>query len=92
MINSTTLKRTPKTTTESLSIKTGRGRNPTQSVIYQKEMYILLTGSDPRKLQTVAAAIHSLAHPYTDGGKEARQVTMIADSTEPVKVFDGMID
>ncbi|MFW6272792.1 MAG: hypothetical protein ACOC2U_03330 [bacterium] len=66
-------------------------RSPKQASIYQKEIKIKLTGSNKKDLQAVAHAIHSMGHPLTTGGASKRSVHVSHISTEPTKIFDGLI-
>jgi len=62
-----------------------------QTAIYEKEISLRLIGTSKEELQEVAHAIHSLGHPLTIGGKGRRKVTVTHTSTDPRKVFDGVI-
>lgn len=92
-MNKKGLVRTPKEATE-LKPTSGRQRNPIPAVLYAKEVSFLLVGTDPKKIQEVAASMHQQSHPYTTGGKESRLVSVvtISEKNPPSKIFDGLIE
>lgn len=93
-MNIKTLKRTPLSGTK-LPTVSGRSRKPRQSVMYQKFITMRLTGTDPAKIQQVASDLHRAAGSITmvKGGKESRLVhIMCQNSTDPEKIFDGLIE
>jgi len=78
--------KTPLRTTEEVKQKRTKS-----AAIYQKNMFIRLTGTNPAEIQTVASAIHSLSHPLVTGGKKNRLVTLTCQSFKPEKIFDGKL-
>lgn len=66
-------------------------KSPKQTKIYQKDIYIKLTGSSKEDLQDVANKLHSLDHPLIVGGESSRTVHMTHTSTKPTLVFAGKV-
>jgi len=94
-MNKKTLTRTPREAV-SLPKVSGKNRNPRQSVIYQKDVNLRVTGSDPEKIQATIAEIHKIAGgtQRVIGGKTKRVVDICAMTSKdkPKKIFDGLIE
>lgn len=58
-----------------------------------KEIRYILTGSSREALNSVASTMHKAAtgHEFVKGGKTKRPVTIQHESTNPKKIFDGII-